>query len=379
MFLSIGWARRLVDPNGDIFERFTHPNAHFLSPSLALRLFFQPTMSKGKGKQSETALLPPMPNPSAGSANPAASLSSLWGYVLPALNHIVRSSTNSVDKAPAIDISYHMGIHTATYNYFTAQSEAANLRSQHEAPSGDTVKPASGTDLYEHLDKYYMDLARELLLGAPEDDTTLVQYIIPCFKRYSVGAHAVNRLLNYVNRHYVKRAVDEDRGWLTLSDIFDAVAKSIEEGDTREKIAKKLKERRVEELKKWGYEVGGSSESLALAEQRAEAASTVDRVVPLSALALRRFRTEFIEPLLAAPKMKGKKRRPGAAPVGDKSHLPKSRLARAVRELLAVQKMSSEERLNLATDFATTLCDVGVRNSHPLRKKLEKFITTGVS
>ena len=326
------------------------------------------------------ALLPPMPNPSAGSANPSASLSSLWGYILPALNHIVRSPTNTIDKAPAIDISYHMGIHTATYNYFTAQSEAANARSHHEADCGmdrGTARQASGSDLYEHLDKYYTDLARELLLGAPEDDTTLIQYIIPCFKRYSVGAHSVNRLLNYVNRHYVKRAVDEDRGWLTLSDIFDAVAKSIEEGDTREKIAKKLKERRVEELKKWGYEEDSSAQSLALAEQRAEAASTLDRVVPLEALALRRYRTEFIEPLLAAPKMKGKKRRPGGALIGDKSHLPKTRLSRAVRELLEVQEINSEERSNLATDLAATLCAIGVRNGHPLRKKLEKFLTTG--
>ncbi|KAG9314724.1 hypothetical protein JVU11DRAFT_5533 [Chiua virens] len=346
-------------------------------------------MSNGKGKQTEAtvALLPPMPNPSAGSANPSASLSALWGYILPALNHIVRSPTNSVDKAPAIDISYHMGIHTATYDYFTAQSEAANARSSpldaeclvmgRDTSSRAVARQASGTDIYEHLDKYYIDLARELLLGAPEDDTTLVQYIIPCFKRYSVGAHAVNRLLNYVNRHYVKRAVDEDRGWLTLSDIFDAVAKSIEEGDTRDKIANKLKEKRVEELKKWGYEENGSTDSLALAEQRAEAASTLDRVVPLGALALRRFRTEFIEPLMAAPKMKGRKRRSGAASVGDKSHLPKSRLARAVRELLEVQDINPEERRSLAADLATTLCAVGVRNGHPLRKRLEKFPATG--
>ncbi|KAF9229750.1 hypothetical protein BS17DRAFT_723893 [Gyrodon lividus] len=339
-------------------------------------------MSKGKGKQTETAaLLPPMPNPSVGSANPSASLSSLWGYLFPALNHIVRSSTNSSEKAPAIDISYHMGIHTATYNYFTAQSEAINARPQNGAgnnPDRDNGRQASGTDLYEHLDKYYTDLARELLLGAPEDDTTLVQYILPCFKRYSVGAHSVNRLLNYVNRHYVKRAVDEDRGWLTLSDIFDAVAKSIEEGDTREKIAKKLKERRVEELKKWGYEEGGPAESFAHAEQCAEAASSLDRVVPLSALALRRFRTEFIEPLMAAPKMKGRKRRPGAAPFSeDKVHLPKGRLSRAVRELLEVREMNPEERRSLAVDLAVTLRAVGVRHAHPLRQKLEKFLTTG--
>ena len=330
-------------------------------------------MSNGKGKQAEVPLLPPMPNPSAGSANPSASLSALWGYILPALDHIVRSPTNTVDKAPAIDVSYHMGIHTATYNYFTSQSEAANARADCAV---DKARRASGTDLYEHLDRYYADLARELLLGAPEDDTTLVQYIVPCFKRYSVGAHAVNRLLNYVNRHYVKRAVDEDRGWLTLSDIFDAVAKSVGEGDTREKIAKKLKERRVEELKKWGYEGDGSAQSLALAEQRAEAASTLDRVVQLEPLALRRFRTDFIEPLMAAPKMKGRKRRPGAAPAGDRSHLPKSRLSRAVRELLEVQEINPDERLKLATDLAATLYTVGVRNGHPIRKQLEKFLAT---
>jgi len=167
--------------------------------------------------------------------------------------------------------------------------------------------------------------------------------------------------------------LDEDRGWLTLSDIFGAVAKSIQGGDTREKIAKKLKERRAQELKKWGYEGDGSVQSLVLAEQRAEAASALDRVVQLEALALRRFRTEFIEPLLAAPKMKGSKRRPGAAPVGDRSHLSKSRLSLAVRELLEVREMHPDE---LVTDLAVTLRSIGVRNAHPLRKKLEKFLTT---
>ncbi|KAF9234395.1 hypothetical protein BU15DRAFT_90001 [Melanogaster broomeanus] len=328
--------------------------------------------SKGKGGQIETAaLLPPMPNPSAGRANPSASFSSLWGYLLPALNHIVRFPMNSPEKAPAIDISYHMGIHTAVYNYFTAESEVANARPKSGTVGSsdrDNGREASGTDLYKHLNKYYMDLVRELLLGVPEDDTTLVQYIIPCYKRYSVGAHSVNRLLNY------------DRGWLMLSDIFDAVAKSVEEGDTREKIVKKLKERRVEELKKWGYEEGGSAESFAQAEQCAEAASSLDCIVPLSALALRRFKTEFIESLLAAPKMKVKTKRPGAASIrGDKAHLPKGRLARSVRELLEVQEVDLEERRYLAAELTMTLHAVGIRNGHPVRTKLDKFLATETS
>ena len=323
-------------------------------------------MSKGKGRQAgPMVLLSPMPNPSAGSANPSASLSSLWGYILPALNHIVRSPTTAIDKAPVIDISYHMGIHTATYNYFTMQVEAIGTSRERERLA------QSGTDLYEHIDRYYAELARELLLGAPEDDAALVHYVVPCFSRYAAGAHAVNRLLNYVNRHYVKRAVDEDRGWLTLSDIFDAVAKSIHDGDTRDKISRKLRERRVEELRKWGWDEGGSAELLAQAEACAEAASPLDRVVPLSALALRRFRTEFMEPLLAVPKSRGKKRRPAA-----NGNAPKGRLARAIKELLEKQDADVEERKKLVAELANALRVIGVRHGHPLRKKLEKYSIT---
>jgi hypothetical protein len=85
--------------------------------------------SKGKAPQESPATtgstqnavkIPPMKNPPAGSANPSASFPALWGYIEPALDHIVRSPTNNLDKAPAIDVDYHMGIHTAVYNYVTS-------------------------------------------------------------------------------------------------------------------------------------------------------------------------------------------------------------------------------------------------------------------
>ena len=324
--------------------------------------------------QAEPAALA---NPSVGSANPSASLPSLWGYILPALNHITRSPTNTPEKAPAIDLAYHMGIHTATYNYITAIPDLPPLALPPPSGKGREMD-STGTGLYLHLDKYFTDLARELLLGAPEDDTTLIQYIIPCFKRYAVGAHSINRLLNYVNRHYVKRAVDEDRGWLALSDMLDTVSKSIQQGRTREQIAQRLKEKRVDELKKWGYEVGGPPEKLAAAELCAEAASSLDRVVPLEALALRRFRTEFVEPLLAAPKMKGKRRRPSASTTnGPKISLPKSRLARALDESRVQGGDSECQRWRgFISDLAAMLRVVGVQHTHPMRKKLDKLLAT---
>jgi hypothetical protein len=133
---------------------------------------------------------PRLMNPATGSADPAASLTSLWSYLQPAADHLMRSPSNTPGKAPALAVDYHMGIHTAVYNFFTASRGTG-----------------TGTDLYNLLDGYLGEVARETLLGVPDDDR-LVHYLIPCFQRYSVGAHALSRLLNYTNRQFVKRAVD---------------------------------------------------------------------------------------------------------------------------------------------------------------------------
>ncbi|KAJ7069888.1 hypothetical protein C8F01DRAFT_1207409 [Mycena amicta] len=310
---------------------------------------------KGKGKEAA-----PLPGPSSGSANPAASLSSLWAYLLPALNHIVKSSTNNNSKAPPIDM--HVSSSHPSENKANAPSQRAN------------GQVASGNDLYEQLDKYFLEAAREIMLGVPQDDTALVDYIVPSFQRYSVGAVSVNRLLNYVNRHYVKRAVDEDRGWLRLNDVIESVvAKSLTTEDSRDKISELLKEKRIEELTKWGYKVDGTGQPIAVAEASAEAASPPDRIVSVASLAHRRFRTEVFEPLLAVPVIKGtkpKKKKANGAP-------PRGRLARAVKDLVECKDGDKGERARLAKDLATALRLVGIRTDHPLRKRLDKFATSG--
>ncbi|KAG6837206.1 hypothetical protein H0H93_013074 [Arthromyces matolae] len=333
-------------------------------------------MTKGKEKEASVASTATMLNPATGSANPAASLSALWAYVHPALDHIMKGPTNDVNgKAPSIDVGFYSGIHSACYNYFTAQSEAANVAARILEPN-----TTSGTDLYERLDRYFADAARELLLGTPHDDSQLIHYIVPCFNRYTSGAQAINRLLSYVNRHYVKRAVDEDKGWLRLNDVLESVAKTITPDDTREKISQRLKQKRLNELQKWGYEEGGSSEHFAAAEAAAEAASATDRIVPVISLAHRRFRTEFFEPLLAVPKINGKSKAkhkiPKATATNNRALGPKGRLARGVKELLESEDFDEQQRLDLATSLANSLRTVGVRADHPLRKKLDKFVAS---
>jgi len=175
----------------------------------------------------------------------------------------------------------------------------------------------------------------------------------------------------------VKRALDEDKGWLRLTDVLESVAKTISKEDSREAISKKLRERRIEELKKWGYDDGCSSEQAAFAESCAEAASSNDRIVPIASLALRRFRAEFIEPLLAAPKFKGKSKAKNKTPktaAQPNPVRPKGRLARAAQELLDSDTIDEEERSRLVLGLAKTMQIIGVGRDHPVRKKLDKYI-----
>ena len=367
-----------------------------------------------------------LPNPPTGSTNPSASLSALWNYIKPALDHIIRSPTNNLAKAPAVDVSYHMGIHTALYNYFTTHVSGSSIPPPHDttatstnhtgtprSSSSSTADQPPGYDVYDQLDTYFADVAREVLLGAPTDDSTLVQYLVPSFIRYSTGAQSINRLLNYVNRQYVKRAVDEDKGWLRIGDILSeqvSTAAATEEGAgvhrldgtaSHRKIAERMRERRAVELRKWGApDAGGTVEQLVQAEACAEAASASGRVVPVLSLAYRRFRTEVLEPLLVVPKAKGegKEKRKGkrkkkgrdavandtvdaaavvvpAADVDNKvaSVGPRGRLARAVKELLESKGEDEEERNRLASEMADMLMRTGVHGDQPLRRRLRRY------
>jgi len=359
-------------------------------------------------------------NPQSGSADPSASLPALWSYIQPALDHIIRSPTNNLSKAPAVDVNYHMGIHTVLYNYFTHHAVAApppphppshlvkgtSALTPPPPPRGSSTVHSPGQDVYDRLDTYLADVARELFLGAPLDDSALVHYLVPCFIRYSAGARSIDRLMNYLNRQYVKRAVEEDKGWLRFGNIISselaegqtAVA-AAKGGDGDEQgrpgcvaahriIAEKMHERRVAELRRWGAPDGATAEQLSLAEACAEAGSAPECVVPVLSLAYRRFRTEVLEPLLALPKPKGeskgkgkKKKRKGSdspatmataavVPAAEVDKAPRGRLARSVKEFLESKGGDEEERTRFACEMADMLMRVGIRPEHPLRRKL---------
>jgi len=263
---------------------------------------------------------------------------------------------------------------------FTSQNDSAAI---YYALSTDRRRNSnSGPDIYAQLDQYFSEAAREIALGAPLDDITLIQYLVPSFNRYHAGAESANRLLNYINRHYVKHAIDEDRGWLRLVDALESLAKDPPKESSKETISKIMKEKKLQELKKWGYIEGGSQEKMALAEACAEAASPTDRVVPISSLAHRRFRTEVMEPLLISPKIKGKskaKHKIPKIPARPNPALPRGRLARATKELLEGSSVTEDERQNLASGLAKALQITGFRSDIPVRKTLDKYLAAGTA
>lgn len=292
---------------------------------------------------------------------------------------------DDLSKAPAVDVNYHIGIHTALYNYFTT-NYASPIPAPHLSTGAPRPPPRSipaatplGCDVYDRLDAYLADAAREVLLGAPTDDSALLHYLVPRFTRYSSGARSINRLLNYVNRQYVRRAADEDRGWLRIGDIVSEVIES--EAECRQgggavshrRIAEKMRERRAAELRRWGAPDGATAEQLARAEARAEAASALDRVVPILSLAYRRFRTEVLEPLLVVPKAKAKGKKKGFTEDEKAAVGPKGRLARAVKDLLESRGGDVGERDKLASEMADMLTCTGIRPDHPLRRRLRKY------
>ena len=51
-------------------------------------------------------------------------------------------------------------------------------------------------DIYDRLDEYFVDVARELPPGDSLNDSVLVHNLVLCFVGYSTGTQFISRLLN---------------------------------------------------------------------------------------------------------------------------------------------------------------------------------------
>lgn len=292
-----------------------------------------------------------LPVPLANRSNPEPSLSTLWLHIL---DLIIRFSWDDtkINHVSPITIEHRMDVHTACYNYLTAQNRSTQMR---------------GRDLYKKIDTFYSDTARELVLHIPDDHVTIIHYVLSTFDHYHTAAIAIQKLLNAVNSQYVHFTPNEDKWWFGIG---DGIASTAKEPFPPQRLSQKVMV--ANELKRWGYKDGGSAELRAQAWACAEAASSPNRIVPLSSLAMRRFRTDFLQLIWEVPLMRVNRGEDKPVLDGDVQFAPNGRLLHAIGELL--ERDAGAKNLQLAVRLDSMLNTVGIRVDHPLRKKLRKFV-----
>ncbi|KAJ7640710.1 Cullin repeat-like-containing domain protein [Mycena polygramma] len=120
---------------------------------------------------------------------PSMSISDVWNAVLePGVTQILHGTEPLTYKT-------HQKLYGAVY-------ECCNR-----------TKPAINhcRELYSHVLSFYTEYTLKITAAAPEDDTGLLEYYDAQWDCFSRGAAIVNRLFDYLNRHFVSGQRDEGR------------------------------------------------------------------------------------------------------------------------------------------------------------------------
>ncbi|ETW86058.1 hypothetical protein HETIRDRAFT_415027 [Heterobasidion irregulare TC 32-1] len=275
-----------------------------------------------------------------------ATLPMIWEYMKPAFTLLLYPQTDSEDNDDTavlgIDHGYYAGIATITYNFATTMK--ANIR-----------------ELYDQLDTFFGEAARSVLLNAPSSQAEdphlrFLPDLSSRFHHYSRGATTVGHLLNFINRHWIQREVNEGRGWFVVMKIRVSQ-------DTR-KAAMRA------DLKRWGYEEGASSEEMGEAIASAEAGSRPGCIVPIKSLAHRQFRIQVVEPLLSTSEASVD----GVVDTAEGSPLGRALEAWSKKLEGSAPKEERERAQQLITSIGHMLKMVGFPPDHPLRVRIKSLV-----
>ncbi|KAF8996331.1 hypothetical protein BDQ17DRAFT_1429777 [Cyathus striatus] len=245
-------------------------------------------------------------------SEPAPTLSSVTSVLTPIFDGIF---TNIEAKDGAkVDNATYIQVHTACFKYLTARRRPHQRTSWDfsqvveavpcvlQPPTEEQIEDNArnhtlGADLYKFLDEYFSHkvLAIVSALATKDNKIDIMKHILQEFKWYQTNTRIIARMLAHLDRYYVFIVSQEGAGWLRRSDLDAELL-----GPNRSfYLSKAYKQKEEEHLVKWGYTKGpgiGISRDDALSS--AQSASSPNRIIPLQQLALRRFRTEVVEPLI---------------------------------------------------------------------------------
>ncbi|TVY82793.1 Cullin-1 [Lachnellula suecica] len=121
------------------------------------------------------------------------------------------------DLQDGIDMQTYMGVYTAVHNFCTSQKAVSNAMQGTAIGGAHRGAHLLGEDLYQNLITYLTAYLKNLVqLSKTHSDEALLSFYIREWDRYTTAAKYINHLFRYLNRHWVKREMDEGK-----KNIFD--------------------------------------------------------------------------------------------------------------------------------------------------------------
>ncbi|KAL2691997.1 hypothetical protein Neosp_002393 [[Neocosmospora] mangrovei] len=134
--------------------------------------------------------MPPIPN--------REDIGATWTYLQAGISRVMN------DLEQGIDMQMYMGVYTAVHNFCTSQKAVAHLL---------------GEELYNKLIDYLKQHLEGLVnQSKAHTDEALLTFYIKEWGRYTVAAKYIHHLFRYLNRHWVKREIDE--GKKNIYDVY---------------------------------------------------------------------------------------------------------------------------------------------------------------
>ncbi|GJN80940.1 hypothetical protein PLIIFM63780_004470 [Purpureocillium lilacinum] len=147
--------------------------------------------------------MPPVPN--------REDIGATWNYLQAGITRIMN------DLEQGIDMQMYMGVYTAVHNFCTSQ-KAVGLSgpAMHSNHRGAHLL---GEELYNNLISYLQAHLKTLVEESKSHtEEALLTYYIREWNRYTTAAKYIHHLFRYLNRHWVKREIDE--GKKNIYDVY---------------------------------------------------------------------------------------------------------------------------------------------------------------
>ena len=111
-----------------------------------------------------------------------------------------------------INMAQYMKLYSTVHNFCTSQKGLPNGGNSLSSNGAQRGAHLLGEELYSHLQRYLKSHLEGVLRNGPrQSDEQLLVYYIREWKRYTTAATFVNHLFRYLNRHWVKREMEEGK------------------------------------------------------------------------------------------------------------------------------------------------------------------------